>query len=158
MREKAFDLVILDVVMPKMSGYEVCQALRAEEAIEDVPVILLTAKSRVSDVVAGLSVGANDFLVKPVAKQELLARVSNRLELHGVRRGLAALGDERLDQIKVLRGLLPICCVCKKIRDDEGYWNQIETYVEAHSDAAFSHSLCAECLRRKYPDLAEEIE
>jgi PAS domain S-box-containing protein len=60
---------------------------------------------------------------------------------------------DALANIKTLRGLLPICALCKKIRDDTGYWNQIETYIQAHSEADFTHSVCPECAHRIYPDL-----
>ena len=53
-----------------------------------------------------------------------------------------------LDKIRTMRGLIPICATCKKIRDDRGYWNHLEEYIEAHSDAVFSHGLCPECQRR----------
>ncbi len=59
---------------------------------------------------------------------------------------------EALDDIKILRGILPICSHCKKIRDDKGYWNQLESYVSMHSEADFSHSICPECIRTHYPD------
>jgi hypothetical protein len=62
--------------------------------------------------------------------------------------------QEGLKQIQTLKGLLPICASCKKIRDDGGYWNQIETYVSHHSAAEFSHSICPECLPKLYPDYA----
>src|SRR5207244_4322635 len=57
-----------------------------------------------------------------------------------------------LENIKTLRGLLPICSSCKKIRDDHGYWNQLETYIGAHSGAEFTHGLCPECAQKLYPD------
>ncbi len=60
-------------------------------------------------------------------------------------------------EVKTLSGLLPICAGCKKIRDDQGYWNQIETYIARHSDATFTHGLCPECLARLYPDLAGRL-
>jgi hypothetical protein len=56
-------------------------------------------------------------------------------------------------EVKTLRGLLPICASCKKIRDDEGYWNQIESYIGQHSEAQFSHSICPECAKKLYPEL-----
>jgi ligand-binding sensor domain-containing protein len=65
--------------------------------------------------------------------------------------------DEAVAQVKVLHGLLPICTGCKKIRDDQGYWNQIENYIARHADIKFSHSLCPDCLQRLYPDLADEV-
>jgi len=61
--------------------------------------------------------------------------------------------EERTQELKVLSGLLPICAACKKIRDDSGYWNQIENYIHEHSDATFSHSICPDCIQKLYPDL-----
>ncbi len=63
---------------------------------------------------------------------------------------------EAIDEIKTLRGILPICCECKKIRDDQGYWNQIELYIANHTEAEFSHGLCPDCTKRLYHDLDEE--
>ena len=69
------------------------------------------------------------------------------------------LEDERnklikaLSQVKVLSGLIPICSSCKKIRDDQGYWNQVETYISQHSDAQLSHSLCPDCAQKLYPEI-----
>ncbi len=65
---------------------------------------------------------------------------------------------EALTKVKTLRGLLPICASCKKIRDDDGYWRKVEIYVEEHSDAVFSHSLCPDCMRKLYPEIANEID
>ncbi|MCP5029430.1 MAG: response regulator, partial [Actinomycetia bacterium] len=74
-QKRAFDLVVLDVMMPRMSGYEVCRALRERHSLEDLPVIFLTAKNQVSDLVAGLAAGGPACLAQPTAKDELLARV-----------------------------------------------------------------------------------
>ncbi|MFQ5560734.1 MAG: sensor with HAMP domain protein, partial [Nitrospinota bacterium] len=63
---------------------------------------------------------------------------------------------EALDRVKIMRGMLPICASCKKIRDDSGYWNQIEAYIRDHSDAEFSHSICPDCLKKLYPELYED--
>jgi transcriptional regulator with GAF, ATPase, and Fis domain len=61
--------------------------------------------------------------------------------------------NKALSEVKKLSGLLPICSHCKKIRDDKGYWNQIESYIHEHSDAVFSHGICQECAKKHYPDL-----
>ena len=61
--------------------------------------------------------------------------------------------SEALANLKVLRGLLPICVSCKKIRDDKGYWNQLEVYIGNHTEANFSHSLCPDCAKKLYPDI-----
>lgn len=64
--------------------------------------------------------------------------------------------NDSLEELKTLRGIIPICATCKKIRDDSGYWNQLESYVEKHSHAEFSHGICPDCLKEIYPDLVEE--
>lgn len=61
--------------------------------------------------------------------------------------------QKALNEIKTLKGILPICASCKKIRDDQGYWNIVESYIQKHSDAEFSHSICPECAQKLYPDL-----
>ena len=66
--------------------------------------------------------------------------------------------QDALANVKTLRGLIPICASCKKIRDDQGYWTQLETYLKQHSNAEFSHSLCLDCMRKLYPDLSAEVE
>lgn len=60
--------------------------------------------------------------------------------------------QEALATVKTLRGLLPVCSFCKKIRDDNGYWRQLEAYIQDHSEAVFSHSICKECAKKHYPD------
>ncbi len=65
--------------------------------------------------------------------------------------------EEALSKVKLLSGLIPICASCKKIRDDKGFWNQIEIYIDQHSEATFSHGICPECIKKEYPELAEEI-
>lgn len=75
------DLVLLDVMMPRMTGYEVCQKLREKTSAHELPVLMLTAKNQVSDLVTGLAAGANDFLTKPITKGELIARIETHLQL-----------------------------------------------------------------------------
>ena len=65
--------------------------------------------------------------------------------------------QEALDEVKTLRGIVPICSHCKKIRDDRGFWNQVEVYVHDHSEAQFSHGICPECIRELYPEEAAEV-
>lgn len=79
--EQSFDLILLDVMMPRMSGFEVCEALREMYTTYQLPIIMLTAKDQVADVVMGFQVGANDYVTKPFAKDELLARIETHLRL-----------------------------------------------------------------------------
>ncbi|MFH1157207.1 MAG: PAS domain S-box protein [Pseudomonadota bacterium] len=78
--------------------------------------------------------------------------ITDRKRAEAEREKLLAEREQALSQIKTLSGLLPICAHCKKVRDDTGYWNQIEAYIEEHSDAEFSHSICRECAKKYYPD------
>ncbi|MDH3391775.1 MAG: hypothetical protein OEL85_08260, partial [Desulfobulbaceae bacterium] len=63
-----------------------------------------------------------------------------------------------LDKVNLLGGMLPICASCKKIRDDKGYWNQIETYIRDHSEAEFSHGICPDCAQKLYPDFYNKVD
>jgi len=81
-----FDLMLLDIMMPRMSGYEVCHELRASFLPSELPVVMLTAKNRVNDLVEGFNVGANDYLTKPFVKDELLSRIKTHLNLHRINR------------------------------------------------------------------------
>jgi len=66
--------------------------------------------------------------------------------------------QEALANIKSLKALLPICSCCMKIRDDEGYWNQVDSYISQHTDSKFSHSICPECAKKIYPDLTIDFD
>lgn len=86
----------------------------------------------------------------------IMRDITERKESEAGRERLIRELQEALARIKTLRGLLPICASCKKIRDDSGYWNQIEAYVREHSEATFTHGICPECIRKLYPELLEE--
>lgn len=70
----------------------------------------------------------------------------------------AAVIIEDVSNITELQGLLPICCSCKKIRDDEGYWNQVEKYLEKHSEVEFTHGMCPDCMKKLYPQYAHKFK
>ena len=83
--------------------------------------------------------------------------IAAQIKADAEKTALIAQLQEALANVKTLSGLLPICSHCKKIRDDKGYWNQIETYVRGHSDAEFSHGICPECLKQHHPEIYEEL-
>jgi len=149
-------LVILDWVMPELDGPEVVRCIRACELERQPYIIILTSKVEKIDVVSAFESGADDYLAKPFDPGELCARVGVGRRLIDVQELLASKVRElslALEQIKTLRGIVPICSCCKKIRDDQGYWNQLETYVRDHTEAEFSHGLCPECAEKLYPDI-----
>lgn len=141
-------LAILDWMMPDMDGLEVCRLVRQQLTVTPVYIILLTAKANKADVVQGLEAGANDYILKPFNRDELHARVQVGETVVNLQQNLAARVKElekSLAQVKLLQGILPICSYCKDIRDDQNYWQQLETYVSTHSETQFSHSICPTC-------------
>ena len=149
------DLILLDILMPGANGYEICRRLKANFKTCDIPVIFMTALADSSDEVKGLELGAVDYITKPLHVEKVFARVTTHLTIRSLQKQLQEKNDkleerndqlqEALDNIKTLTGLLPICTSCKKIRDDEGYWNQLEQYFSSRSDVLFSHGLCPDC-------------
>ena len=151
-------LAVLDWMMPGVDGLELCRRVRESPRLRGLYVILLTGRGEREDVLAGLRAGANDYVTKPFDPEELQARLHVAAQVMGLQAELAARVKELEDalaQVKQLQGLLPICSYCKKIRDDQDYWHQVEHYVAQHSDAKFSHGICPECWDRVIkPELA----
>ncbi|PID28476.1 MAG: response regulator [Candidatus Cloacimonadota bacterium] len=137
------DLILSDIMMPKMNGYELCRIIKKNSLWKHIPVIMITAATRTSHDSLKLSfdAGAMDFLSKPVDNIELTARVTSALKSEYQRKEL----ERALEEVKQLKGLLPICSYCKKIRTDDNYWDDIESYICTHSEAEFSHSICPSC-------------
>ena len=153
-------LVILDWTMPEIDGIELCKKIRRLQAKQYIYIILLTAKKQKDDIITGLDFGADDYITKPFDPNELKSRVKcgiRILDLESALTGNITELKDALDHVKRLQGLLPICMYCKKIRDDTNAWKNIEIYIEEHSEAMFSHSLCRECRLKYYPDFVEEI-
>jgi phosphoserine phosphatase RsbU/P len=152
-------LAILDWMMPGLEGPEVCRRVRALARPIPPYLILLTARGQTDDVVAGLESGADDYVTKPFERQELRSRLRVGERVLSLQQGLAARVEElevALGQVKELKGLLPICCYCKAVRDDRNYWHRVETYITAHSAARFSHGICPGCWKGVVePQMAE---
>ena len=127
-------IVVSDWMMPEMDGLTLCEKVRAREGTEYTYFILLTAKTGRENYQEAMQKGVDDFLNKPLDREELV----NRLRVAERILGFAK-------QIRQLKELLPICSYCKKIRDDQNYWQQIESYIHNHTGSDFSHSICPEC-------------
>ncbi len=149
-------LAILDWMMPSMSGIEICRRLRATETDSPPYVILLTALGDEEHAATGLDSGANDYIVKPFRHTELRARIGAAERVLLTQERLLAQSEalrEALAQVRTLRGFIPICAHCRRVRDDSNFWRQIEEYVSAHTDAFFSHGLCPDCMAKHYPEM-----
>lgn len=144
-------LAILDWMMPGMDGVEVCRKVREAKFYEPTYIIILTYRDETEDIIKGLKAGANDYIIKPYNAEELQVRVGvgrRVVELQTILTGRIKELQAAQAHIKTLQGILPICTYCKKIRDDKQYWQQVESYVEKHSQAQFSHAICPDCYQK----------
>ena len=96
--------------------------------------MILTAKGKKADYLEAMDAGADDFIIKPFDAEQLAARLHVAERMLGLRK-----------HVKALEGLLPICAVCKKIRNESNHWVPIESYIMGHSEAKFTHGFCPEC-------------
>jgi DNA-binding response OmpR family regulator len=145
------DIALLDWQMPETDGPEVCRIIRARPQTLPVYVILLTTLGGRQNIVEGLQAGADDYITKPFDREELHARLEVGRRIVELQRNLTERVhqlEDALANVKQLQGLVPICSYCKKIRNDSNYWQQLESYISAHSEAKFSHGICPECLEK----------
>ena len=152
-------IMVLDWLMPRLEGVEICRRIRAHPLLSSVYIILLTSRAAVEDVVQGLEAGANDYITKPFDAAELRARMQVGVRVVNLQTMLAERVrevEEALSRVKQLQGLLPICSYCKKIRDDQNYWHQVESYVGKHTDARFSHGICPDCTEKFRVELTRQ--
>ncbi len=153
------DIVISDVRMPVMDGIEMSRRIKSLEG--NSKIIITTAHSDATILLNSIDAGIDKYILKPVEVEILFSALENCAETIILERKIQEQAREKdeliaklqdaLENIKRLSGLLPICSSCKKIRDDKGYWNQIERYIAEHSEVQFSHGICPECVRKLYP-------
>lgn len=172
-------VILLDLVMPEISGLTLLAEFRGDPTTADIPIVILSAEEDARKKSEAFANGADDYLVKLPETVELRARVRyhsrahwNRLQRDEAFRALResqqqlvkkntelSVTNEKLSdavmELKQLRGLLPICSCCKRVRDDGNYWHQIDAYLSKHSDLVFSHGLCPECCRKMEETLGE---
>ena len=147
--KKRIDVVLLDLSLPDSHGLETLS--RVMEAHPDIPIVVLTSLDDDHAALNAVQQGSQDYLVKGNLHAHELARTlryaierkRNQVERERLLREL----QEALAHVKTLTGLLPICSYCRKVRDDKGYWEQLEHYVLRHSQAEFTHGICPNCLR-----------
>lgn len=150
------DLIILDVVLPDIDGTEICRQIKDDPTLNSCFVVMASgSKTSSLEQAEGLDIGADGYIARPISNPEFKARVNAMVRILKAERERDRVIVElkkALSEIKQLSGLLPICMFCKKIRDDKGYWNQIEAYIQERSEADFSHSICEVCAQKHYPD------
>lgn len=132
-----FPVLISDWLMPVVDGPTLCRTIRGSYREHYTYIILLTVLGGKENFIAAMDGGADDFITKPFDEDQLAARLraaERILGLHG--------------HIRQLEGLLPICAYCKSIRNNDGGWEPIDTYVHEHSEVTFSHGICPGCFRK----------
>ncbi len=160
------DLILLDIRMPGMDGYEVCERLKSDPLTQSIPIIFLSALGETEDKVKAFSMGGVDYVTKPFQVEEVIARVQTHLALRALQKQLEEANlqlearntelemrntelQEALSTIKTLSGLVPICAWCgKKMQNEGGEWVDVEVYIKEHSEAEFTHGICPDCLRK----------
>ena len=138
-------IVVSDWVMPRSDGLELCRRIRERAGSDYVYFILVTSRDATQENrMAAADAGVDDFLLKPLDVSELWTRLRVAERILGYTR-----------QVRMLEELLPICAYCKKIRDDQNYWQQLEGFISERTGVDFSHSVCPDCYQRV---LVPEIE
>lgn len=179
--KNSIDLILLDIMMPGMDGFEVCRQLKGETRTRHIPIIFITAKTEKEDIIQGFEAGAVDYVTKPFNAAELSARVHTHLELRRSKEVIQNQAEElswtnkrlmkknqklerALEEIETLKGLLPVCSNCKKIRNAnadtkiQSSWISLEAYLHEHTAAEVTHSICPECMAALYPELVKKPE
>lgn len=133
----AHRLVISDWMLPGLDGLELCRRIRAQRGDYTYFILLSNLTTSGDNLSQAIAAGVDDFLAKPAKTAELQAR------LHVAERILSY-----ATQVRQLQEILPICGYCRKIRDDQNYWSQVEDYLGAHAGVNFSHGVCPDCYNR----------
>ena len=141
-------VILLDLTLPDSCGLETFARVHA--CAGDTPIVVLTGHDDEETALEAVRQGAQDFIVKGEINDRLIVRalryaIERARLLHALREAMA--------NLKTLRGLLPICACCKRIRDDTGYWQEVEGYVREHSQAEFTHGYCPKCLEKQIAEV-----
>lgn len=157
LQENPVNLVLTDLGLPDISGIDILSEVKS--LYPDIQVLILTGSATVDSAVEATNLGAFSYLRKPYDIDQLLLQIQRAIEKQRVEEELRLsrqlLEDKvteleaTLARVKQLEGILPICMYCKKIRDDQEQWQQMEAYISQHSEANFSHGLCPECYKQQ---------
>lgn len=162
------DCVLLDYRLPDGDGLDFLEKMSGGSGVVALPVVMMTGVGNEEVAVRAMKQGAMDYVVKGRIENDAFCRIlqvamEKASLINTIRRQqtekdqLIRQLQDALDQVKTLKGIVPICASCKKIRDDRGFWQQLESFIQKHSDAEFSHGICPDCLRKYYPEHAEKI-
>jgi DNA-binding NtrC family response regulator len=150
---EVIDVAIIDLSLPDSFGLDSYVAFHKKHPL--IPTVIMTGSRDHEMAFEAVQKGAQDYLFKGEPSATAIIRtIRYAIE----RQRLTTELKTALDHIKQLQGMLPICSECKKIRDDKGYWNRIESYISKHSGVEFSHGICPDCAQKLYPELYEDLK
>ncbi len=156
LQAQEYDLVLSDLGLPDSQGLPTFLSLKAQAP--KLPIVVLSGLEDEEVAIKAVQEGAQDYLVKSQVSGPLLARslryAIERKRIESERDRLIQELEEALAKVKLLSGLMPICAWCKKIRDDQNYWQEVECYVASHSDARFTHGICPACMEKVKAELS----
>lgn len=154
------DIVITDIRMPLMNGLDMIREIK--RVGPDTRIIVISAFSDSDLLLKAIELDVDGYILKPVETEQLFAVLNRCAEVILLRNEVRRSDQEQrnlitelrqaLAEVKTLQGILPICASCKKIREDTGYWTQVESYISRHSDLLFSHTVCPDCAKQLYPE------
>ena len=139
------DILVTDWLMPEIDGTEVCRRLRDRAKRRYVYVIMVTTMEGTSRFLEAMDAGVDDFITKPFEKEQLRARLR-------VAERILRLMREKA----VLQSWIPVCMYCKKARNDQRYWQELDQYILEHTDVRMSHGICPDCLEKRFPDVYQQ--
>ena len=144
------DVAIIDLSLPDSFGLETFVSFH--ERFPLIPTIIMTGARDQEMAFEAVRRGAQDFLFKGEPSSAIVRSVRYAIE----RQHLTTELTRALDHVKQLQKMLPICAICKNIRDDQGYWNCVEEYISRHLEVEFSHSICPDCAKKHYPEFIKK--
>ncbi|QTA80600.1 Two component system response regulator [Desulfonema limicola] len=150
-KNNQIDAAIIDLSLPDSFGIDTFFTFH--KLFPLIPVVIMTGSRDHELALEIVKKGAQDYLFKGDLSAASIVRT---LRYAIERQHLTTKLKDALEQVKQLKGMLPICSSCKKIRDDKGYWQQIEAYISKHSDATFTHGICPCCIQELYPEFVNE--
>ncbi len=153
-----FDIALVDFRLPDISGIDLMAKLASVSP--SMEFILITANATLDSAIDAVKQeNIISYELKPLDMNRLISilnQVAKRRKAEKKTKKLIQQLQEALSKVKLLSGIIPICSSCKKIRDDKGYWKQIELYIRDHSEANFTHGVCPDCYKRFYPDIYDD--
>jgi DNA-binding response OmpR family regulator len=170
------DLIVLDYALPDTEGCDLCRKLSSETSTVDIPVFIIAGPSEESGatMAAAFEAGACEYFTRPVQAADFLPRLRRTLrwkklfdQLRQEIEFRSSVEKEHIQQIaqlqhdmdsmKTMKGMLPICSSCRKILNDDGFWQNVERYIREHTEANFTYDICPDCAEKLYPEVFRKI-